>query len=57
MIAEKCGPNPKDPEKFEYVVMDDYFPACIVDNLEKYSHLIIPDATAYVTDFYPMGEE
>jgi hypothetical protein len=56
MIVEKCGPNPNDPEKFEHVVMDDYFPACVVNNPEKYSHLIIPNATAYVTDFYPMED-
>jgi len=57
MIREKCGPNPKDVEKFEYVVLDDYFPKCIVDNQEKYKHLIIPNATANVTDFWPMGDE
>jgi len=53
MIENKCGPNPRDVEKFEYVVMNDYFPKCITDNLEKYKHLIIQDATMSVTDFYP----
>jgi hypothetical protein len=56
MIAEKCGPNPKEIEKFEHIKMDDYFPKCVVDNLEKYKDLIIPDATASVTDFWPMEE-
>lgn len=56
MITDKCGPNPKDVEKFEYVVLDDYFPKCIVDNQEKYKDLIIPDATVQVTDFWPMEE-
>ena len=56
MIEQKCGPDPKDLEKFEYVVMNDYFPKCIVDNQEKYKDLIIPNATAQVTDFWPMGE-
>lgn len=56
MIKNKCGPNPKDVEKFEYVQMDDYFPKYVVDNQEKYKHLIISDASASVTDFWPMKE-
>lgn len=55
MIKEKRGPDPKDIEKFEYVVLDDYFPECIVNNQEKYKDLIIPNATAHVTDFWPLG--
>jgi hypothetical protein len=54
MIAEKCGPNPKDLEKFEHVILDDYFPKCVVENQEKYKALIIPSATASVTDFWKM---
>lgn len=57
MIKEKCGPNPADVEKFEYVVLNDYFPKCVVDNQEKYKDLIIPDATIPLTNFWPMGEE
>lgn len=57
MIKEKCGPNPADVEKFEYVVLDDYFPKCVVENQEKYKDLIIPNATVPLTDFWPMGEE
>jgi len=53
MIKEKCGPNPQDVEKFEYVMLDDYFPKCVVDNQEKYKDLIIQDATASIFDFYP----
>jgi hypothetical protein len=53
MIAEKCGPNPADVEKFEYIVLDDYFPKCVVDDQEKYKALIIQDATASIFDFYP----
>ena len=56
MIQNKCGPNPSDVEKFEYVRMDDYFPKCVVENQGKYKHLIITDAVASVTDFWPMGE-
>jgi len=54
MIADKCGPNPKDLERFEHVVLDDYFPKCVVDHQEKYKDLIIPDATASVTDYWTM---
>jgi Glycosyltransferase family 17 len=54
MIADKCGPNPKDLERFEHVVLDDYFPKCVVDNQEKYKDLIIPDAIASVTDYWTM---
>ncbi len=53
MIKEKCGPNPTDLEKFEYVMLDDYFPKCVVDNQEKYKDLIIPNATASIFEFYP----
>jgi hypothetical protein len=57
MIEEKCGPNPFDEERFEYIVMDDYFPKCVVENQEKYKALIIPNATLSITEFWPMGDE
>ena len=57
MIQNKCGPNSADVEKFEYVQMNDYFPKCVVDNQEKYKHLIISGAIRCVTDFWPMEEE
>lgn len=53
MIQNKCGPNPTDVEKFEYVILDDYFPKCIVDNQEKYKDLIIPNASVSIFNFYP----
>jgi hypothetical protein len=56
MIQNKCGPNPNDVEKFEYIQFDDYFPKWVVDNQEKYKNLIIPNATADITDFWPMEE-
>lgn len=40
-------------EKFEYIKVDDYYPQTILKNLEKYQHMIIPDATHSVYDFYP----
>jgi len=52
MIRNKCGPNPADVEKFEYVQMDDYFPKFVLDNLDRYKDLIIPDAQFKVTNFY-----
>jgi hypothetical protein len=53
MIRQKTGPNPRDLEKFEYTKMDEYFPKYILDNLEKYQDLIIPDASFSVFDFWP----
>ena len=53
MIQNKCGPNPADVEKFEYVILDDYFPKCIVDNQERYKDLIIPNASVSIFNFYP----
>lgn len=56
MIKEKCGPNPYDQEKFEYIKMDSYFPEYVLNNLEKYQDLIIPNALHRVTDFWPSEE-
>jgi hypothetical protein len=43
----------KGNERFEYVTLDDYYPQYILDNLEKYKHMIVDDATQSVYDFYP----
>lgn len=52
-IKNKCGHHgPSHPEKFEYVVVDEYFPDCITQNLEKWQHMIVPDAAFHVTDLY-----
>jgi hypothetical protein len=40
-------------EKFEIVEVDEYFPNTVVNNLEKYSDFIIPNAEANVLDFLP----
>lgn len=40
------------PERFEYVKVDDYFPECITKNLEKWQHMIIPNAVFRVEDLY-----
>lgn len=52
ILAEKRSFQPGTNEKFEYVIVDDYFPKGITDNLDKWQHLIIPDATVAVTDIY-----
>lgn len=52
-IANKCGHHgPAHPERFEYVVVDEYFPDCITKNLDKWKHMIVPDAAFHVTDLY-----
>jgi hypothetical protein len=40
-------------ERFEYVQVDDYFPSTVVNNLDKWQHMIVPGATCTVYDFYP----
>jgi len=54
LISAKLGIAwEKTSEKFEYTVVDDYYPNTINNNLEKYQHMIIPNATMHVYDFYP----
>lgn len=53
MIRNKYGHNGGDhTERFEYVLVDDYFPKCITDNIEKWSNMIIPNAQFSVWDLY-----
>jgi hypothetical protein len=52
-VQNKCGHHgPTHPERFEYVVVDEYFPDCITQNLDKWKHMIVPDAAFHVTDLY-----
>lgn len=52
-IENKCGHHgPGYPERYEYVVVDEYFPECIVQDLSRWTHMIIPNATAHVEDLY-----
>lgn len=52
-VQNKCGHHgPSHPERFEYVVVDEYFPDCITKNLDKWKHMIVPDAAFHVTDLY-----
>jgi len=41
-----------DDEQFEIVMIDDYFPKHILDNLEKYNQYILPNGKLSVTDIY-----
>jgi hypothetical protein len=52
-IDNKYGHHgPKDPERFEYVRVDEYFPKCITENIDKWQHMIIPNAVFTVEDLY-----
>jgi beta-1,4-mannosyl-glycoprotein beta-1,4-N-acetylglucosaminyltransferase len=52
LIENKYDRDLSFVKKFEYVVVDDYFPKCITDNLDKWQHMIIPNATHAVFDIY-----
>lgn len=53
MIRNKYGHGGgKHSERFEYVVVDDYFPKCITENIKKWSNMIIPNAQFSVWDLY-----
>lgn len=55
MVKNKCGHHGvRHPERFEYVVVDDYFPEAITKNLDKWvdRNMIIPNASFHVTDLY-----
>jgi hypothetical protein len=53
MIRNKYGHNGADDvERYEYVKVDGYFPKCIIENLERYKNMIIPDAAFSVWDLY-----
>ena len=52
-ITNKYGHHgPNDPERFEIVQVDGYFPECIVNNQEKYADRIVPNAVFRATDLY-----
>jgi hypothetical protein len=53
MIQNKYGSEgPDNTERFEYVVVNEYFPKCITDNLDRWQNMIIPNAVFHVTDLY-----
>ena len=60
MIRNKYGHEgveSKHNERFEYVVVDEYFPKCISEDLEKWSHMIIPNAAFNAEDLYRENEK
>lgn len=59
MIRNKYGHEgiqSKHNERFEYVVVDDYFPVPIVNNIDKWRDKIIPNAVFRVEDLYRVNE-
>ena len=53
LIRNKYGIyGPDNNERFEYVVVDDYFPKYFTKNLDKWQHMIVPNAAFHVEDLY-----
>lgn len=52
VLKNKKSFLPDHNEEFEYVVIDDYFPDYIKNNLDRWNHLIIPNAEKAVTEIY-----
>jgi len=51
LIENKCGHyGLSNPERYEYVLVDDYFPKVITENLSTYEHMIIPNALVSARD-------
>jgi hypothetical protein len=60
MVANKYGHHgPNHIERFEIVVVDDYFPKSIVDNINMWTerNMIAPNAVFHVTDLYREEDE
>jgi hypothetical protein len=47
---------PADPGIYGKVIIDDYFPRTIIENQNKWEHLIVKDATAEIRDWLPKYE-
>jgi hypothetical protein len=55
MVTNKYGHHgPGHEERFETVIVDDYFPKCITDNIDYWTkrNMIAPNAVFRVTDLY-----
>jgi len=53
MIQNKYGHHGVNyHERFDIVRVDDYFPKCITENLDKWQHMIVPNAAFRVEDLY-----
>lgn len=55
-VANGDGIAPHPAYRFSAVVLDDYFPATVVNNPEKYQNWIVPNATRSVFDFIPQHQ-
>jgi hypothetical protein len=60
MVKNKYGHHgPNHQERFEIVVVDDYFPRSIFENIDYWvdKNMIVPNAVFHVTDLYREQEE
>jgi hypothetical protein len=53
IIERKGGIDPTSAERFEYIELDDYFPQTVLNDLEKWSKYILPDATVSIKNYVP----
>jgi hypothetical protein len=53
IIARKGGIDPNSGERFEYVVLDNYFPKTVTEDLERWKDYILPNTTATAESFLP----
>lgn len=54
MISRKLGLGwETSPERFEYIEVNDYFPRTVVDNLDKWKHMIIDGPCKNIYEIYP----
>ena len=52
-IDNKYGHHgPRDSERFEIVQVDGYFPECVVSEIDKWQHMIVPGAVFHAEDLY-----
>ena len=52
-VDNKYGHHgPRDSERFEIVRVNEYFPKFILDNIDRFKHMIVPDAAFNVEDLY-----
>lgn len=49
-IQYKKGLNPLTWERFEYIIIDEYFPETVLKDLSRWNHYIIPDAEIKMKD-------
>ena len=53
IIARKGGIDPNSGERFEYVIIDEYFPKTVLDDMERWKDYILPNATVNARRFLP----